>query len=116
MKDVGINHDSTGDGETKPENNPTGEDNAGMEAPVEEREEDGQSMANQGPAQTSGFGPAFGFDQAANGGFPNMGFGGDFNQMQMMAAMQNGMGPTPFGNFPMMGMLNHLNINKILTQ
>lgn len=33
-----------------------------------------------------------------------MGFGGagDFNQMQMMLAMQNGMQPNAFG-FPMMG-------------
>jgi hypothetical protein len=45
-----------------------------------------------------------GFDASA-GGFPAMGFGGDFNQMQMMMAMQNGgMGPNSFGNFPMMGM------------
>ncbi|KAF7554837.1 hypothetical protein G7046_g6704 [Stylonectria norvegica] len=44
--------------------------------------------------------------EAANGGFPNMNFSGsgDFNQMQMMMAMQNGMAPNSFGNFPMMGM------------
>ncbi|RDA85475.1 hypothetical protein CP532_0011 [Ophiocordyceps camponoti-leonardi (nom. inval.)] len=50
-----------------------------------------------------------------NGGFPNnnnnnhnMMFpaGGDFNQMQMMMAMQNGMGNASFGGFPMMGMAN----------
>lgn len=29
--------------------------------------------------------------------------GGDFNQMQMMMAMQNGMGSNSFGGFPMMG-------------
>jgi len=29
--------------------------------------------------------------------------GGDFNQMQMMMAMQNGMPPNAFGAFPMMG-------------
>lgn len=28
---------------------------------------------------------------------------GDFNQMQMMMAMQNGMTPGSFGNFSMMG-------------
>ncbi|KAJ6444730.1 pre-mRNA-splicing factor 38B [Purpureocillium lavendulum] len=42
----------------------------------------------------------------ANGGFSNnMMFagGGDFNQMQMMMAMQNGMGGNSFGGFPMMG-------------
>ena len=32
-----------------------------------------------------------------------MGMGGDFNQMQMMMAMQNGMGAGAFGGFPMMG-------------
>jgi hypothetical protein len=31
---------------------------------------------------------------------------GDFNQMQMMMAMQNGMAPNSFGGFPMMGMLS----------
>lgn len=57
--------------------------------------------------QTPGFG-AFGFDPSAAGAFPGMGFGGDMNQMQMMAmAMQNGMGAGGFGNFPMMGMLYH---------
>lgn len=42
---------------------------------------------------------------AANGAFPNMGFAGagDFNQMQMMLAMQNGMPPGAFAGFPMMG-------------
>jgi hypothetical protein len=32
-----------------------------------------------------------------------MNMSGDFNQMQMMMAMQNGMGAAGFGNFPMMG-------------
>ncbi|KAF5703186.1 hypothetical protein FMUND_13122 [Fusarium mundagurra] len=41
-----------------------------------------------------------------NGNFPNGAFSnsGDFNQMQMMMAMQNGMAPNSFGGFPMMGM------------
>lgn len=46
------------------------------------------------------------FNDTANGGFQqNMMFpgGGDFNQMQMMMAMQNGIGPNSFGGFPMMG-------------
>lgn len=42
-----------------------------------------------------------------NGAFPNMNFGGDFNQMQMMMAMQNGMAPN-FGAFPMMGKHKHV--------
>jgi hypothetical protein len=55
-------------------------------------------------SQTPGFGAGFGFDpSAAAGGFPAMGFGGDMSQMQMMMAMQNGMGASNFGNFPMMG-------------
>ncbi|KAB8291550.1 hypothetical protein EYC80_006351 [Monilinia laxa] len=57
-----------------------------------------------GVAQTPAFGNGFGFDQSSTGGFPAMGFSGDFNQMQMMMAMQNGMAPGGFGNFPMMGM------------
>lgn len=42
--------------------------------------------------------------QPMNGQFQEMNFQGqgDFNQMQMMMAMQNGM-PNSFGNFPMMG-------------
>ncbi|UZP41349.1 hypothetical protein NXS19_009165 [Fusarium pseudograminearum] len=44
--------------------------------------------------------------ESTNGNFPNGSFSGsgDFNQMQMMMAMQNGMTPNSFGNFPMMGM------------
>lgn len=41
-----------------------------------------------------------------NGGYNNMNYGGasgDYNQMQMMMAMQNGMNPSNFGGFPMMG-------------
>lgn len=47
----------------------------------------------------------YGGSDAANGGFQqNMMFpGGDFNQMQMMMAMQNGMGQNSFSGFPMMG-------------
>ncbi len=57
-----------------------------------------------GVSQTPGFTAGFGFDSSAAGGFPSMPFGGDFNQMQMMMAMQNGMGgPGGFNSFPMMG-------------
>lgn len=68
----------------------------------EGKKEDAQA-AGQGVSQTPGFGAGFGFDPSAAGAFPGMGFGGDFNQMQMMMAMQNGMAPGVFGNFPMMG-------------
>lgn len=64
-------------------------------------------MTGQDVSQ-AGFGPGFGFDFSTAGGFPAMGFaGGDMNQMQqmqMMMAMQNGMAPTAFNSFPMMGM------------
>jgi hypothetical protein len=41
---------------------------------------------------------------AMNGDYnANLGGGsGDYNQMQMMMAMQNGMNPNAFGGFPMM--------------
>jgi hypothetical protein len=69
-------------------------------------QEDMNGQSGQGVSQAPGFGAGFGFDpSAAAGGFPAMGFGGDMNQMQMMMAMQNGMGAGNFGNFPMMGKL-----------
>lgn len=40
-------------------------------------------------------------DFQQNGNFSGS---GDMNQMQMMMAMQNGMGPNSFGGFPMMSM------------
>jgi hypothetical protein len=54
--------------------------------------------------QSINFGGNYGYS-AMNGGFPNMmGGTGDFNQMQMMMAMNNGMTPNSFGsNFSMMG-------------
>jgi len=65
-------------------------------------EEDKQNSEDKGQPATQSFGDGFGFNPATPGAFP-MGFGGDFNQMQMMM-MQNGMGPNNFGTFPMMGM------------
>ena len=53
-------------------------------------------------SQTPAFGAGFDFDGSAAAGYPG-GFGGDVSQMQMMMAMQNGMAPNAFGNFPMMG-------------
>jgi hypothetical protein len=66
-------------------------------------EESKDTAEDQGISQTSGFGAGFGFDPSATSAYPNMPFGGDFSQMQMMMAMQNGMNPAAFGNFPMMG-------------
>jgi hypothetical protein len=47
---------------------------------------------------------------AMNGGYQHANFQGqgDFNQMQMMMAMQNGMAPNSMGNFPMMGVFQLL--------
>jgi hypothetical protein len=59
----------------------------------------GQQDGQQGAVFAGGVG----FD-SANGQFSNMNFGGgDFNQMQMMMAMKNGIPPNAFGAFPMMG-------------
>jgi hypothetical protein len=69
-----------------------------------EKDANGQPLVEQSISQTPGFVAGFGFDPNAASGFPGMGFGGDFNQMQMMIAMQNGMGQNGFNNFPMMGM------------
>ncbi|KAH8894764.1 hypothetical protein GQ53DRAFT_62025 [Thozetella sp. PMI_491] len=56
---------------------------------------------DEGKPQDGAQGGDFGFGNM----FPNMNFGGGgFDQMQMMMAMQNGMGANGFGNFPMMGM------------
>jgi hypothetical protein len=69
-------------------------------------ETSGHSDINSGMPQSSGFNMGLGFGPAAMGGFPNMGLvghGGDLNRMQMMMAMQNGMAPSGFGAFPMMG-------------
>jgi hypothetical protein len=85
-----------------------GEENGDQETD----QKDGMDLAAvPNMSQTPGFGMGFGFDATAAGGFPNMammGQGGDFNQMQMMMAMQNGMAPNAFGGFPMMGMLDLL--------
>ncbi|RAL63651.1 hypothetical protein DID88_003694 [Monilinia fructigena] len=69
-----------------------------------EAKDTAEKEGEAGVAQTPAFGSGFGFDQSSTGGFPGMGFSGDFNQMQMMMAMQNGMAPGGFGTFPMMGM------------
>lgn len=63
----------------------------------------GQTVADAGDGTQTGQ-ENFGTD-ATNGGYHNAMFpgSGDYNQMQMMMAMQNGMGPNSFGNFSMMG-------------
>lgn len=83
-------------------NNPSehnGQDHEGEgEGEGQDGEQDEGGDGSQAQAQ-GGYGNQ-GYDAANGGGFPNMGFaGGDFNQMQMMMAMQNG----SFGGFPMMG-------------
>ncbi|KAF4591639.1 pre-mRNA-splicing factor 38B [Ophiocordyceps camponoti-floridani] len=80
-----------------------------VDLPAAARDADGDEDAEEAPnaAQDMTNGQAgYGMD----GGFPNMMYppgvppGVDFNQMQMMMAMQNGMGTAAFGGFPMMGM------------
>ncbi len=63
----------------------------------------GEEVAVGGLPDTASFSGGFGFD-AMGGPLLNMNLGGDFNQMQMMMSMQNGMMPNNFTNFSMMGM------------
>lgn len=85
------------DADNKGEDTTEAGDGDGVQADV-------NGLPGQGVSLTPGFVAGFGFDpSAATGGFPAMGFGSDMNQMQMMMAMQNGMGAGNFGNFPMMG-------------
>lgn len=90
--------ESPEDVKTEEQNEPN-EDKGDAEAAPEEADgdEDNKDNGQQNPSFPNGLG--FG---GINGSFPNMNFGGDFNQMQMMMAMQNGMAPN-FGGFPMMG-------------
>lgn len=82
------------------EQNELNEDKADAEAGPEDA--DGAENNEDNSQQNSSFPNGLGFGGGMNGSFPNMNFGGDFNQMQMMMAMQNGMAPN-FGAFPMMG-------------
>ncbi|KAI7787882.1 pre-mRNA-splicing factor 38B [Diaporthe eres] len=90
-----------------PEDNQTEEQNEVNEekgdAEAAPEEADGAEDNKDNSQQNSSFPNGLGFGGGMNGSFPNMNFGGDFNQMQMMMAMQNGMAPN-FGAFPMMGM------------
>ncbi|CAM1502922.1 Fc.00g076980.m01.CDS01 [Cosmosporella sp. VM-42] len=93
-------HADSGDAPVEPTEGVDGEQAAdeSNEQALVEQEQDGDQV---GEGQEN-YDP-----EAMNGQFPNMNFNGsgDFNQMQMMMAMQqNGMAPNTFGNFPMMGM------------
>ncbi len=106
--------------EIGPGQEPTSENEANKAEDMTEGNEDGDGHKEpNGPngqvvSQTPVFGTGFGFDPSAAGAFSGMPFGGDFNQMQMMMAMQNGMGAGGFGNFPMMGIyFSTPNINDI---
>lgn len=84
-------------GQRAHEESHVGNDGEGGQQPDQTAEDDGDEDGND---QEN-----YGAD-ATNGGYNNVIFSGfgDANQMQMMMAMQNGMGPNTYGNFPMMGM------------
>lgn len=82
------------------EQNESNEDKGDEEAAPGEADGDENNKDNS--QQNPSFPNGLGFGGGMNGSFPNMNFGGDYNQMQMMMAMQNGMAPN-FGAFPMMG-------------
>ena len=78
---------------------------AGAEASGDGNEANVEEVTGDGNQQNPNFGPSgFGFDNM-NGSFPNMNFGaGNYDQMQMMMAMQGGMPNNGFAAFPMMGL------------
>ncbi len=70
----------------------------------QEKESTVEDVTMSTPQNLNAFATGFGFD-AMGGAFPNMNFGGDFSQMQMMNMQNNsGLMPNGFG-FPMMGKL-----------
>ena len=94
---------------TEAENIATGDDQPNNDQQLVEGVEADQNVASeeQGADNQEGEDNA----DSMNGGYNNMNYGGgsgDFNQMQMMMAMQNGMNPSAFGGFPMMGMFDAL--------
>lgn len=97
------------------EQNEMNEDKGDAEAASEDA--DGAENNKDNSQQNQSFPNGLGFGGGMNGSFPNMNFGGDFNQMQMMMAMQNGMAPN-FGAFPMMGKQtwNHIYKKPRLTE
>ncbi|KAI1661770.1 hypothetical protein F4813DRAFT_345695 [Daldinia decipiens] len=100
---------------------PTGDDESEAVVPHDQGGQDGAAVediqeADQGgdgkdQLAQSGMGSSF---ESMNGNF-NMNFGnGDLNQMQMMMAMQNGMNPSAFGSFPMMGMMDPMAMQNMM--
>jgi hypothetical protein len=79
-------------------------ESASAEKAEESKEANANDQEGEGDQQNQTLdNTASGFDNTS-GAFPNMNFGaGNFDQMQMMMAMQNGMPANAFGTFPMMG-------------
>ncbi|KAL1868660.1 hypothetical protein VTK73DRAFT_3576 [Phialemonium thermophilum] len=93
-----------GELDTQPTSRQSNNEVAELEESTEQAEGSSQDNGTGGGEQVSQYGPSFGFDNM-NGSFPQMNFGaGNFDQMQMMMAMQNGMPNNGFGPFPPMGL------------
>ncbi|CEI68641.1 hypothetical protein FVEN_g7908 [Fusarium venenatum] len=93
VEEVGVQNP---DEQTLTKQDVTGEPNGEDEGDENQQGGDGEDEEDQEKPES----------ESTNGNFPNSSFSGsgDFNQMQMMMAMQNGMAPNSFGSFPMMGM------------
>jgi hypothetical protein len=101
LKEIAPGQEPTLDAETNTAGEAaTGEDDGQKD--MAERNTSGQP--SEVASQTPAFAAGFGLDGSAAAGLPGAGFGSDMSQMQMMMAMQNGMAPSAFGAFPMMGM------------
>ncbi len=77
---------------------------------VDQTGDDQETTAEGQQTSMNNYPGAFGFD-AMGRSFSNVNVDGDFNQMQMMMAMQNNMMPNSF-SFPMMGMCFPLDSRK----
>jgi hypothetical protein len=96
--------DQSADGEPDAPKDPGHDDQTVIE--TTEQPQDGDAVAEGQQAGEDGNEANPSADAANPVAFNGMGFGNngtDYNQMQMMMAMQNGVGANAFGSFPMMG-------------
>ncbi|KAI0166032.1 hypothetical protein GGR57DRAFT_444935 [Xylariaceae sp. FL1272] len=83
------------------------------ETPGDDGDKDDDTIVEAGTNQSDQAGMSIGFDSMNNNFSMNMG-NGDMNQMQMMMAIQNGMNPSAFGTFPMMGMMDPMMMQNMM--
>ena len=103
-------NDHLAEGESEVRKDPAQDDQTVAE--TTESQQDGDAVVEgQQQADEDGNDANPNADAANPASFNGMNFGNngtEYNQMQMMMAMQNGMGANAFGSFPMMGMFHLL--------